>query len=580
MLGRTEPDWAGNHAPTTRPNYHSRGGVFITAWFIHRKVPVKRRELIRAGLAMAGSVILPRSATGTVPRRVSLVIRGGQVFDGLGNPGRIADIAIEGNRIAAIAADLASVGSLEIDARGLAVAPGFIDPHSHTDDELLINPLAESKVRQGVTSEICGQDGSSKGLWNGDGSGSNGSVREFLASVAENGASVNLGSSIGAGTIRGTVVGLDDRPATERELSAMARAVAEARVGGALGMSSGLEYIPGTFANTDELIRMATEFRGSGLPYATHMRNEDDELLGAIEEALHVGREAGIAVHISHLKAQGQGNWWKAQVALDTLQAAANAGQRVSFDRYPYVAYSTGLASIFPTWARNGGTEAFLARLAHGHDGIRGAVLGKIRKLGSWDAIQITSTASTDLRWAEGRRLGTLAADRNIDPYDLAVQLVLEDENRTGIVGFGMSEENTELMLSHPLGMLCSDGSALATYGELGQGTPHPRSYGSFARLLGHYVRGKKAMSLETAIKKMTSMPARLFMLHGRGRLERGAFADLVVFDPDLVSDMATFSDPHQYAIGIQHVCVNGTLVVRSGEHTGATPGKLLLAGR
>lgn len=541
---------------------------------------MKRRELIGAGLAVAGSAILPRAATGDIPRRVSLVFRGGQVFDGLGNPGHIADIAVDGDTIVAIGADLGSVGDLEIDARGLAVTPGFIDPHSHTDDELLINPLAESKIRQGVTSEICGQDGSSKGLWNGDGSGGTGSLREFLGSVAENGASVNLGSSLGAGTVRGIVVGLEDRPATEHELSVMCRAVAEARVGGALGLSSGLEYIPGAFANTGELVRMATVFQGSGLPYTTHMRNEDDKLLGAIEEALHIGYQAGVAVHISHLKAQGQRNWWKAQAALDTLQRAADAGQRVSFDRYPYVAYSTGLSSIFPTWARNGGSEDFLARLAQGHDGIRGAVLAKISKLGSWDAIQITSTASPDLRWAEGRRLGRLAEDRGVDPYDLAVRLLLEDLNQTGIVGFGMSEENTELVLSHPLGMLCSDGSALATYGDLAHGTPHPRSYGSFARMLGHYVREKQAMSLETAIKKMTSMPARLFRLHGRGRLERGAFADLVVFDPEVISDVATFSDPHQYAIGIQHVCVNGKLVLRDSEHTGATPGRLLLAGR
>ncbi len=538
---------------------------------------MKRRDFLHAGATAAGSFLLPVYVD--APPRVSLVFRGGIVFDGLGNPGIVADVAVEGNIVVAIGANLSSVGTHEIDARGLAVSPGFIDPHSHTDDELLINPSADSKIRQGVTTEICGQDGSSKGLWNGDGSGE-GSLSEFLASIAEVGPSVNLGSSIGAGTVRGAVVGFDDRPATPEELETMAMLVGEARSGGALGLSSGLEYVPGVFAGKEELVRLAAEFRGTGLPYTSHMRNEDDELLAAIEEALQIGVAAGVPVNVSHLKAQGERNWWKAEVALATLQRASDAGQGVSFDRYPYVAYSTGLASLFPPWVRNGGTDAFIGRLANGHAGIRGAVLEKVAKLGSWDAVQISSTASSQLRWAEGKRLGTLASERGVDPYDLTVQLVIEDRNSTGIVGFGMSEENTERMLAHPLGMLCSDGSALATHGELGEGTPHPRSYGSFARLLGYYVRERGLLSLENAVKKMTSMPADLFRLRGRGRLEPGVFADIAVFDPETIQDTATFAAPHQYAVGMEHVCVNGTMVVRDGEHTGATPGRILLGRR
>jgi len=468
----------------------------------------------------------------------------------------------------------------------MAVAPGFIDIHSHTDRVLLINPRAESKIRQGVTSEIIGQDGSSLGPWRSTRSPADPDevvdVAGFFERIERDGTAVNIASMIGAGTVRGEVIGDDDRPATPEELARMVALVKEAIAGGACGLSSGLEYVPGGFADLDELIALAGPLRGTGLPYASHMRNEDDQLMAAIEEALAVGRRAGVPVQVSHLKAQGRRNWWKAEPVLHTLErAAAGAGPgEVTFDRYPYVAYSTGLASLFPLWSRDGGTTALLGRLRDGGDRerIEAAVRGKITKLGDWDAVQITSADTPDggLDWIAGRRLGDLARERGQEPYALLVQIMLAGNGEIGMVGFGMSEENTAMFLAHPLGMICSDSSAHATYGPLSQGSPHPRAYGSFPRVLGHYCRDEKIMPLTTGIHKMTGMPARKLRLEGRGSIAVGAFADLVVFDPGSVADRATFTDPHQYPVGINLVVVNGRVVVRDGEHSGELPGRAL----
>ncbi len=518
----------------------------------------------------------------TPPRAPSgVVIRGGTVYDGTGaNPVR-ADVAIADDRIRAIGANLPTNGSAVLDARGLAVAPGFIDIHSHTDLEVLIEPRAQSKIRQGVTTEIIGQDGGSLGPWR------NGPPRDddrprdvtgFFDRVSRTGSAVNLASMIGAGTVRHLVVGDEDRPATPTELDRMEALVREAVAHGACGLSSGLEYVPGGFADLTELVVLARALVGSGLPYASHIRNEDDRLLAAVEEAIAVGAGAGVPVQISHLKAQGEPNWWKAEPALRAIEAARAAGVDVTFDRYPYVAYSTGLSSLFPLWSRDGGTESFLRRLddPDARQRMEGEVRFKVARLGSWDAVQITSTRSDSLAWARGRRLGELAAERRVDPFQLLVEISRADENGTGMVGFGMSEENTARILAHPLGMICSDGSALAVDGPLAEGSPHPRSFGTFPRVLGHYCRDASLMSLETAVHKMTGMPAAKVRLPGRGVIRAGAHADLVIFDPAAVADRATFERPFQYPTGIRHVMVNGSLVVRDEEHTGALPGRAL----
>jgi len=515
----------------------------------------------------------------------SILLKGGLVYDGTGAPPVEADVAVDGDRISGIGPGLAEAGAAVIDIKGLAVAPGFIDIHSHTDRELLVNPRAESKIRQGVTTEIVGQDGSSLGPWRDTRERETSEeiidIAGFFERLERGGSAVNIASMIGAGTVRGLVIGYDDRPATAEELAQMVALVAEAIEQGACGLSSGLEYVPGGFADLDELVALAEPLRGTGLPYASHMRNEDDQLMAAIEEALAVGRRAGVPVHISHLKAQGQRNWWKAEPVLHTLERAAADGDEVTFDRYPYVAYSTGLTSLFPLWSRDGGTEAFLVRLddAELQEAIEKAVRGKVAELGSWDAVQMTSADGEGLDWIKGRKVGALAQDVGKDPYLLLLEIVRQGQARIGMVGFGMSEENTAMILAHPLGMICSDGSARATYGPLSEGSPHPRSYGAFPRVLGHYCRDQHLMPLEVGIHKMTGMPARRLRLDHRGRVAVGAFADLVVFDPATVADRATFTDPHQYPVGIEVVLVNGEVVIREGEHSGALPGRALRIG-
>ncbi|MGQ0815841.1 MAG: N-acyl-D-amino-acid deacylase family protein [Gemmatimonadota bacterium] len=381
---------------------------------------------------------------------------------------------------------------------------------------------------------------------------------------------------VGAGSIRQRVIGNDDRPATPGELSRMVDEVRQALQAGAIGLSSGLEYTPGGFATVDELIALAAPLKGTGLPYASHIRNEDDELIASIEEAIAVGRRAGVPVQISHLKVQGGRNWWKTASVLRLIEQANEHGTDVMFDRYPYIAYQTGLANLFSLWARDGGDAELLKRLDDPSVSLRieAYVRDKIDELGSWDAVMVTSTGEA-ASFARGKRLGTLAQERAVEPYALLLEITRADQNRSGMVGFGMSEETTEPILEHPLGMICSDGGARAT----ATGSTHPRSYGSFPRVLGYYVRERKLMPLETAIHKMTLMPARRVKLAGRGVIQVGAFADLVAFDPASVRDTATFEDPHQYPVGIPHVWVNGVQVVRDAQHTDARPGRVLWAG-
>lgn len=559
-----------------------------------------RRRFLKAGAALGaaaglGSAADPVSLAGDGPvvlpgRRADhdFVLRGGTVVDGTGAPGREADVAVAAGRIAAVGSDVGR-GAEEIDVRGLVVAPGFIDIHSHADLELLVEPRAESRIRQGVTLEVAGQDGGSVGPW------SDAAYREtreryrssygveidfrdppgFLRRLARTPPVVNVATMVGHGAVRSFVMGREDRPARPGEVERMRDVVLDALRGGAVGLSSGLEYTPGSFADTDELVAVAEALRGTGLPYASHMRNEDDRLLAAVEEALHVGRRARVPVQISHLKAQGRRNWWKAEAVLHAIEEARAAGVDVHFDRYPYVAYATGLTNLFPAEARAGSSEAFLERLTDPERGpaLERAAREKVALLGSWDAVQITRPGSEAHAWVRGRRLGEAAAERGIDPYELVLRLLVDGQGSVGMIGFGMSEENTARFLSHPLGMICSDGGSFAPYGPLSRSSPHPRAYGSFPRVLGHYVRERGDLTLEAAVHKMSGLPARKLGLPDRGVIRPGAAADLVAFDPQVVADRATFTDPHRYPDGIPLVLVNGAVTLREGEQTGARAG-------
>jgi N-acyl-D-amino-acid deacylase len=565
-----------------------------SGFFIRRPVP--RRRFLQASGAFALQAALgdwPDLRSIARPP-LDLLLIGGRVVDGTGSAPFRADLGIRDGRIVAVEA-LADATAVEtLDVSGLFVAPGFIDIHAHTDLGMFVDNLADSKVRQGVTTEVAGQDGSSVmpvddriradrresyqerygievdvGDW-----------EELFAALAARGHLTNLVTMVGSGTVRAVVVGEDDRPPTDEELRAMIARVEKGLAAGAAGVSSGLEYVPNAFATTEELVALARPAASAGLPYATHMRNEADAVEEALAEALAVAAGSGAPLQVSHLKAQGQRNWPKADRLLATIEAAAADG-RVRFDRYPYTAYSTGLSSLFPAWAKDGGTEAFLARLADAAEDarLRAAVDEKIAMMGDWDTIQIVDVGSDGPRDAIGRRIGSYAEERGANPYAVTVEILTASRNRAGIVGHGMSEENTRRILSHPLGAICSDAGARRSTGPLSEGSPHPRAYGTYPRVLGKYVREERAMSLEEAVRKMSGLPAEILHLTDRGRIAVGKAADLAVFDPTTVADTATFEAPHAYPIGVPHVIVGGQLAVKNGALTGSLPGKILSSG-
>jgi N-acyl-D-amino-acid deacylase len=547
-----------------------------------------RRTFSRtSALAATGALVAPGFVHAR-SRRADLVLRGAMVYDGTGAPGRELDVAVTGDRITEVGSGLAAAAE-ELDLGGLALAPGFIDIHSHAEMSLFVEPKAESRIRQGVTLEVVGQDGGSVGPWSdAEYEETRDSYRRrygreidfrdppgFLGGIDRLRPAVNVATMVGNGSVRGLVVGNEDRPATEAEIARMKEEVRRAMNGGCVGLSSGLEYTPSGFADYSELGELASVLRGTGYPYASHMRNEDDRLLGAVEEAIFVGRLGGVPVEISHLKAQGQRNYWKEDVVLDLLAKARADGVQVAFDVYPYTAYQTTLSNLFPTEMRAGGTDAFLGRLRDPATAARleKACRDKVALLGDWNAVQITSAGEAS-PWAKGRRMGDLARERGVDPYELTVQLLESNHGGVGMIGHCMGEENVEELVAHPLGAICSDGGAYAPYGPLSAGSPHPRGYGTFPRVLGRYVRDRRALTLEEAIRKCTTEPAGRLRIRDRGRIAVGAFADLVAFDPDTVEDRATFEDPHQYPVGIPVVVVNGVVTLRDGEHTGDLGGR------
>ncbi len=509
------------------------------------------------------------------------------MFDGTGAAGREADVVITAGKISAVTRRSTDRGTIEIDVRGKAVAPGFIDIHSHGDGSLWDDPRSESLVRQGVTTMVVGQDGSSRaprvvrGGQGDDARNQFDSFRDLWSSLGRVQPSVNVASMVGLGTIRDVVVGGDNRPATADELARMERFVRAALADGACGVSTGLEYTPGAFAPREELIALCKPLAGTGLPYATHMRNEDDHVLEAIDEAIAVARGANCALQISHLKTQGPRNWGKLDEAFARVAAARAAGCDAAFDRYPYIAYQTGLTNLFPVWSRDGSNEAFLGRLGDPAtaDRIRTETLAKVELIGGWGNVMIANVSNAADRPVEGQRLDAYAAAQHADPYAASVALLQRNRANVGMVGFAMSEDNLARILAHPHGMVCSDGGAFALDGPSRRGHPHPRGLGTFPRILGRYVRERKALTLEQAINKMTALPASRIHLRDRGTLAPRMAADVVVFDPSNVIDKATYEDPFQYPVGIDVVIVNGAIALRDGQRGASHTGSALRPG-
>ncbi|CAN5268795.1 D-aminoacylase [soil metagenome] len=536
--------------------------------------PFTRREF----LAVSGSALIAAPALHFRRRKADsdLVIRNGSVFDGSGAEARVLDVAIGGGRITEVGPALSTRGKEEFDAKGLAVAPGFIDIHSHGDSNLTEDARAESVIRQGVTTIVVGADGSSRAT----GSAAR-SFSAYFADLERLRPGPNVACMVGLGSIRGEVVGEGDRPATADELRRMTAMVESALADGACGASSGLEYTPGAFASLAELIALCTPLARRRLPYATHMRNEDDRLLEAIDESIAVARGAGCPLEISHLKAQGPRNFAKIDAVFQRVADARAAGTTAAWDWYPYVAYSTGLTNLFPVWSRDGGIAAFLTRLddAAVAPRIKREALAKVELIGGWDNVQISSVRATQDRDAEGKRLGAHARAVGVDPYEDAIGLLRRSGGNVGMLGFAMNEETLEKILAHPLTTICSDGGGFAVDGPTRRGSPHPRGAGTFPRVLGHYVRERKVITLAEATRRMTSMSAARVGLRNRGRLAKGYAADVVMFDPARIADRATFENPFQYPDGIAAVVVNGAFALREGERGALGAGKALRAG-
>ncbi|MDD5708567.1 MAG: D-aminoacylase [Kiritimatiellae bacterium] len=529
-----------------------------------------------------------------------ILLRHGLVVDGGGGPARQADVAVADGRIEAIETLPPTMAARhELDASGLIVCPGFIDVHSHSDAYLLVEPDAPSKIRQGITTEVVGQCGCSAapllgearhpadwqsvladlGLAADDGQNHGWvSVAAYREMLERAGHAPNVVCLVGHNTLRAGVVGYAGRPAAEVEVTIMARRLEQALDEGASGLSTGLIYVPGRYAESGEVLALAEVTAHGGGLYTTHMRSEGDRLLEALEEVLGVARHTGMRVQISHLKTSGKANWHKLDAALETVETARAAGLPVHADRYPYIASGTDLDVLLPGWAAAGGHEAVLARLGDERVAARiAAEIADTREPGHWDGVVVGATAHRDTFRFRGQSLAAVAAQLNCAPVEAALQLLRLDELRTGAFFFGMSEANMRRIYARPWVMVGSDASIRATTGPLSGDFPHPRAYGAFARFLRMALDGSLGLTLEETVRRMTSLPAASFGLSGRGRLERGAWADLAVIDPRTIRDRATFAAPHQYAAGVRWTIVNGQIAY-DGEKSLARAGRWLSA--
>ncbi len=554
----------------------------------------KRRGLVFGQPLFAGEVgflavvlLLPAVLWAqTEHEGLDVLIKDGVVYDGTGGTPVRADIGIKGDRIAAVG-DLAGAHArTAVDARGLAVAPGFINMLSWSTESLLVDGRSQGEIRQGVTTEIFGEGFSMGPLtldmkrrtlagqgdfryeipWT--------TLAEYLSHLEQRGVTPNVASFIGAATIRTHVLGLENKRATSAELDQMRELVRREMEAGALGIGSALIYAPGVYATTEELIELCRVAARYGGMYISHIRGEGPGLIAGVEELIRISREAGIPAEIHHLKAAGQQHWDKMDRVIALVEQSRREGPRITANMYLYAASATGLSSLIPSWAHSGGGAALYKRL---QDPIARARISKeMRARGPMSRTLLVRFRSEKLRVLIGKTLDEVARMRGMDEVETVLDLVLEDHSSVGAVFFTMSEENLVKQLRHPWVSIGSDGASMAPEGVFLNSSTHPRAYGNFARLLGKYVREEKVISLPEAVRRLTGLPATNLGLDRRGFLKPGMFADVVVFDPASIADRATYENPHQYAIGVNHVVVNGVQVLRDGEHTGAKPGRAL----
>jgi N-acyl-D-amino-acid deacylase len=533
-----------------------------------------------------------------------LIVKGGTVVDGTGKPACVTDIGIQAGTIAALGRLDVCQAERSLDAKGLVVAPGFIDIHSHSDFTILINARAESKIRQGITTEVTGNcgitaaplpdahrrelldflsmtlgiAGSEALAWDWR------SFGDYLDHLRQHPLGINLAPLVGHTTLRIAAMGAANHPGTDKELAAMEALLDRSLDEGAFGLSSGLEYPPASYSTTEELIRLGRVVARHGRFYASHVRSEDLALWEAIAEAVRVGEESGCQVEISHLKLGGVSNWGQAPRLLAFLEAARGRGVEVAWDQYPYVAWGSSLIDYLPHWVAEDGRQALAERLGDGatRQAIRAEIEAAVRQgrhslcAAPWDTVRIALVQSAPNRALEGRTIAQIAAEQNRDPLDVVFDLLAAEKGAVKTLVFCVSEEDIRTIMQHPLTAIATDGRAVAPYGVLGRGMTHPRYYGTFPRVLGHYVRQEKLLSLESAIHKMTLMPARRIGLHDRGRIAPGMVADLTILDPATIQDRATFERPHEYPAGIAWVILAGQVVIEQGEHTGKMCGQVL----
>ena len=528
---------------------------------------------------------------------LDILIKNGTIIDGTGAAPMRADVAIADGRIVEIApveqggAGICAEAQTVIDASARLVTPGFVDVHGHSDFSVLVNPEAESMIRQGITTEIAGNCGAGPFPLRGAALDDEADFANrvglqidwttasgYMARLESAKPAINMGFFVGHGNIRGAVIGYEDRPATSGEMAAMEREVEEAMEAGALGMSTGLIYAPGLFSEPTEIIALQSVAARHGGIYSSHVRGEGDTLLEAADEFMAIVRGADCQGQFSHLKASGPANWGKVRRVVEQIEEHNSRGGRVRFDKYPYIASSTSLASLLPSWSRDGGRDRTLDRLADPAQRermVREAADANEGRDG-WDSVLICQAGHADLEKYQGKSVADVGRDLGLDAGDAFVRLLVDGRLNTSICNFTMSQDDTDFVLLHPLGMICTDATSRAPYGPLSMDAPHPRAYGTFGRFFRDYVKERPLMRIEEGVRKATSVPCETFGLRGRGRVAEGYFADLLVINWPEFFDRSDFVQPHQYCDGIDAIIVNGALTVFAGKQTGRRAGRVL----